>query len=284
MKKVQHLLEFAFVKSFFTLLSYTPLPIASFLGYATGHLLTLVPSGILKKSAKQLAMAMPHLTDEEKKKIAKRSAIHMMQTFFEAPRIFKMPAKRLTKMLNIKESVKIEDHKGAILLTAHFGNWEALLRLMSIKGLDSAAIYRPANNALVDKIILDMRAKTGIDAIPKGRRGARQLIQACREGKYVGILNDQRNTDGQPIKLFGREAWTSIGFADMAIKYNRSVIPFFCRRTGFGRYNIEILPELHINSESDTPALVLAQSYNDVLEEQIRKYPEQWMWQHKRFK
>ena len=282
---LKYSVEFVFAKVLTTVLAFLPLPVVSFLGFALGEILMTIPTGLLKKSIKQISFAFPEMPESEKKRIAKRSAVHMLQTFFETARVYSMSEKCFTKRLNVTGAERFEENKGAMLLTAHFGNWEALLRLMSVHKLPSAVIYRPANNPYVDTLITNMRAKTGIEAVAKGRAGARPLIQACKDGKYIGILNDQRLREGQPLTLFGKEAYTSTGFAELAVKFNRPMVPFFCRRVGFGKFDIEILPPLPMpEGTTEEKVLLLTQAYNDVLEAQVRRSPEQWMWQHSRFK
>lgn len=282
---LKHKAEFFAVKGLVGALGCLPLPVVSAVGYGLGWVAMSVPSSLRKKAMRNLAIAFPDMDEKEKRRIAKRSGIHMMQTFIEACRIYKMPEKRFTKRFNVFGEENVKDCEGAILLTGHYGNWEALLRVMAVKGFESVVVYRPANNALVDEIITEMRAKTGIGAAPKGKAGARTLIKACKENKYIGILNDQKMREGAELTLFGHKAHTSTGFADMAIKYNKPMVPFFCRRVGLGRYEIDILPQLEMPEGSyEEKVLKLTQAYNDVLEAQVRAFPEQWMWQHSRFK
>ena len=285
MHSKQHYVEFIFAKCLIAVLKRTPLAFNSGLGFVLGKLAVALPTGMRKKSVKQIRYAMPELSYEQALDIAKESAVHMLQTFFEMPRIYNACSKCLTKMLSVEGWEHIQNAEGAIILTAHYGNWEAILRQMAISGIDSTVVYRPANNKLVDALITELRLKTGVKVSPKGRAGARILLKAAKAGGYLGILNDQRMSDGKTLSLFGKEAKTSTGFADLALKYNLSAFPVFCERIGFGRYKIEVMPPLSVDKtlSHDEQVLALTQAYNDVLEQRIRKNPSQWMWQHKRF-
>lgn len=283
MKKVSHLIEFICVFILTKTIRFLPLPFVSMFAWLIATPLSYIPSGIQKKARKQIKRALPHLSEKERNTIARRSSVHMLQTFLETPRIYTMTPKQLTKRLTINNLEEITQKTSGFLLTAHFGNWEVLLRIMTLHNPSCAVIYRPANNPYVDRLIQNLRLKTNVTAIEKGKKGARKLVKACKQNAYIGILNDQKLREGKTLTLFGQPAKTATAFAELALKFNMPAVPFFARRTGFGKYTIDVLPELSYDKTQEDASVMLAQAYNDVLEDYIRQYPEQWMWQHRRF-
>lgn len=176
----------------------------------------------------------------------------------------------------------------ALILTAHYGNWELLPKAGADLGLLAATIYRPSGNPAVDEAILDLRrAGLGPGALhfPKGAQGARQSLQHLRQGGAIGMLPDQKMNDGIEVRLFGRPAMTAPALAALALRFRCPVLPSFVLREGPARFRIVIEPPLPLPETGDRAADVatLTQAANDALERRIRAWPAGWLWLHRRW-
>ncbi len=170
--------------------------------------------------------------------------------------------------------------KPKIFVTAHFGNWEALAHFVAQKGYAMAGVGREGNNKLIERrITTPFRTKYGNRLIYK--EGAmRKLIQALRKGEHVGLLIDQKaGRDGIDTTFFGRSCKTVPTVALLAKRFDVEVVPMFLARTpqGFRLIQKEFSCEGCTIEE-------FTQKLNDILEEVIREYPQQWFWMHNRWK
>jgi KDO2-lipid IV(A) lauroyltransferase len=177
---------------------------------------------------------------------------------------------------------------GAIVLTAHLGNWELLAHAHGMLGHPVTLVHRPMRNELVDDAITAVRARAGTRAIPK-KAAARQAIRALRRGGIVAIPSDQNQTTryGVFVDVFGKQACTTPGVARLAALTGAPVYPvFIVRDAESGRHRIEIQPEVEMVSTGDRAADIITntQRCSRIVEEMIRRYPEQWIWFHKRWK
>lgn len=175
----------------------------------------------------------------------------------------------------------------AILFTGHIGNWEVLSLATAGKGMPLAALYRPADNPVIDEIILELRASKGTDELlfPKGAQGARQTVQHLRAGGYVGMLQDQKMNDGIEARFFGRPAMTASALATLALRIGCPVLPIYAQRIAPARFRVTCEPPLPLPDSEDRAAAVaaLTQAVNDRLEAWIRAKPESWLWLHRRW-
>lgn len=176
----------------------------------------------------------------------------------------------------------------AILFTGHIGNWEVLPLATARKGVPCATLYRPADNPLIDAIILELRrASEGANErlFPKGAQGARQTLLHLRQGGYVGLLQDQKMNDGIEARFFGHKAMTASALAALALKIRCPVLPTYAQRIAPARFRVTYEPPVPVPDSGDRAADVLAltQAVNDRLEAWIRAKPESWLWLHRRW-
>jgi len=176
--------------------------------------------------------------------------------------------------------------KGVLILTLHIGNWELLSTSYIASGFNVSVVYRPLDFEPVDKFILDYRSRHGAQPISK-KKSMRRILNALAQNDCVGILLDQTAglKAGVRVNFFGHPAWTNKGMALMALKTQAPVLTTFLVRNGLD-YEVHIGPEIPLvrtgNKEDDIRLNTLR--YNQALEEIIRKYPEQWLWMHRRWK
>lgn len=173
-----------------------------------------------------------------------------------------------------------------IFVTGHFANWEIPAVCANQLGVSFGVIYRAANNPLVDEMIIAKRAETMTRVqAPKGRRGARGLVEMIRNGYSVAMLVDQKLNDGISVPFMGREAMTAPAAARMALKFNVPLVPISAVRLDGARFRVVVEDPIQFDASGDTAADVyaLTEKINKTLEGFIKAHPDQWLWFHRRW-
>ncbi|MFV0243659.1 MAG: lysophospholipid acyltransferase family protein [Qingshengfaniella sp.] len=165
-----------------------------------------------------------------------------------------------------------------IVVSGHFGNWDAVRYALAARGHQVGAIYRPLDDPMLDAAFRDMLEKIAQPLFPRGRRGLAQMIRFLRKGNTVAILIDQYVNRAAPLTFFGKTAPTSLSAAEMALKYDALLVPAYGLRTAAGFDLIAEAPVAH------TTATAMTQALNDSLEAQVRAHMDQWLWIHRRWK
>lgn len=173
--------------------------------------------------------------------------------------------------------------KGILVLSAHYGNWELLVASHALTGLPASIVVRPLDDPLLDRVVMRLRARTGVELIGK-RRGLRDIVEALRRGRMVGVLLDQNasRAEGVFVPFFGHPASTSRSLAVISLRTGAPVLPMFIRRQADGRHLLEIGPALPAPAAGDVVGYTA--SFNRAIEEATRRAPEQWFWIHRRWK
>ena len=173
--------------------------------------------------------------------------------------------------------------KGVLVLTGHLGAWELSSFYHSLMGHPMGMVIRR-----LDEFVNGIRCLHGNRVLHKDDF-ARDLLRAMRAGNTVGILMDTNMTPPQGVfvNFFGVEACTASGLARVALKTGAAVLPGFALwEPSEGQYVLHFGPELNFARSGDAEADILAatQQCNDALESWIRRYPDQWLWIHRRWK
>ncbi len=175
--------------------------------------------------------------------------------------------------------------RGVIVLTGHFGFWEAGFFAMPESGFKFDAVTKPLKNPLTDAYFNNIREAFGVRTLDS-RKGARRVFKALQEGSSVAILLDQHISPpgSVPTEFFGRMAYTTTAITNMAMKYQIPVVPTFCHRTAANRYKIWSEPMLMLEGEGEDAIVRNTQLLTDKIEEVVRRDPAQWFWVHKRWR
>ncbi|HZB88378.1 MAG TPA: lysophospholipid acyltransferase family protein [Terracidiphilus sp.] len=178
--------------------------------------------------------------------------------------------------------------KGVLVLTGHLGAWELSSFYHSLMGYPMGMVIRRLDNRVLDAFVNGIRCLHGNRVLHKDDF-ARGLLTAMHAGETVGILMDTNMTPPQGVfaDFFGRKACTASGLARVALKTGAAVVPgFLLWEPKESRYVLHFGPRLSLartgNSEIDV--LAATQQCNDVIESWIRRYPDQWLWIHRRWK
>jgi KDO2-lipid IV(A) lauroyltransferase len=176
--------------------------------------------------------------------------------------------------------------KGAILLSAHLGNWEMFGAWIAALGYPIDVVVKPQRNHSADEFYNNLRRATGVGIIPT-QKASRQIIVSLKKNRLVAILADQyAGHDGVPVEFFRRQTATHRGPAAIALKlgcpiyYGVLVRQPDNRHRAICRGPLEFTPRGNIDDDIRS----LTQAYTRKLEEFIRDFPEQWLWTHRRWK
>ena len=176
--------------------------------------------------------------------------------------------------------------RGAVLLTAHMGNWELLAAWLACKGYPLVAGVRDPNDVHVSKLLACYRKDLGVETIPKKSlllKGAKLL----KQGKFIGILADQDGgTDGIRVSFMGKVASTVGGPAALSLLTKAPVVPIVSYRIAPYEHEILVLPPIEPLYELPREEAIgeMTIKFNDILEGFIRRSPEQWLWLHRRWR
>ena len=178
--------------------------------------------------------------------------------------------------------------KGVLVLTGHLGAWELSSFYHSLMGYPMGMVIRRLDNRLLDGFVNGIRCMHGNRVLHKDDF-ARGLLKAMHEGETVGILMDTNMTPPQGVfvEFFGLQACTASGLARVALKTGAAVLPgFMLWEPKKGCYVLHFGEELELARTGDHEADVLAatQQCAAVTEAWIRRYPDQWLWIHRRWK
>jgi KDO2-lipid IV(A) lauroyltransferase len=178
--------------------------------------------------------------------------------------------------------------KGVLFLTAHFGGWELSAFAHSLHGHWLHIVMRPMDNPYLDRLIQSYRTMHGNKTVGKDDF-VRGLLAAMKAGEVVGILMDTNMTPPQGVfvDFFGIPACTASGLARIALRTDAAVVPgFTIWDEELGKYRLRFDPAVELVRRGDLEADIVAntQNFTKVIEGYVRKYPEQWLWVHRRWK
>jgi KDO2-lipid IV(A) lauroyltransferase len=238
-----------------------------------------------------LRNAFPEKSIDEIEAIAKGSYRHLalvMAELFEMPYITRETLHEWADSEGLEHAERaLAQGKGILSVGAHFGNWELKTVAVPLMFRPMQIIYRPLDSPVMDNLLGWSRTKHGNSLIPKGGSGKR-IISLLRQNHPIGIMSDQNvaKNEGVFVDFFGRPACTSVGTAVLALQSGAPVLPVFIPRMPDGRYKLIILPPVEITRTDDyeSDLFVNTQRFAKVVEDMVRKYPEQWFWIHQRWK
>jgi KDO2-lipid IV(A) lauroyltransferase len=241
---------------------------------------------------RNLERALPELNAAERERILRGVFRHLGWQLVEFCRMTRYTAE------NTRNWIRTEglEHylaaqargKGVLVLTGHLGAWELSSFYHSLMGHPMGMVIRRLDNRRLDEFVNGIRCLHGNQVLHKDDF-ARGLLTAMRAGHTVGILMDTNMTppQGAFVKFFGLDACTATGLAHVARKTGAAVLPgFMLWEPGERRYVLHFGAELEIPHTADVAADILAgtQLCAQVTESWIRRYPDQWLWIHRRWK
>src|SRR5512145_131311 len=238
-----------------------------------------------------LMRAFPEKTPEEIVAIAKASYKSFSLIFAEFSEILYLNKNNLESWVSVTGlehyEAALREGKGVLLITAHFGNWEFGNAALAILSRPPIFMARVLDSAFLEEGTTYVRSLHGVGIIHK-ENAMRPMLRLLKNGEAVKLLIDQNVAayEGVFIDFFGRPACATNGVALMAMHSGAAVLPIFTTRMPDGRYLTEIGPKVEtVNTgDRDRDTVTNTQNYANVIEDHIRKYPDQWLWVHQRWK
>jgi KDO2-lipid IV(A) lauroyltransferase len=276
---------------FFRFIGLVPRKSARRISGFLGKVLFLVDSKHRKIALDNLMYAFGHQKSTyEIRFLAKQVFINLVQVIFEVGWSLRLDERRLVKYFkmdgfrHLKKAY--EKGKGVLVLTAHCGNWEFLAVAGSMIEYPVSMVVRPLDFKPMDRFFINLRSRFGGKIIPK-QRSLRAILRSLDRKEMVVLLMDQ-NVDwyeGVFVDFMGHRACTSKGLALLALRTGAPVVPVFMVREKSG-FRAEFGPEIFTVETGDKQKdiEINTQEYNRVIENFIRRYPDQWFWVHQRWK
>jgi len=273
-------------------LGWMPRSVARWVAGGIAWTVYTILSRLRRVGERNLALALPELSSESREKILRSVYRHLgwqLVEFCRMPRYTRENTQGWIRTEGLDHYLAArEKGKGVLILTGHLGAWELSSFYHSLMGYPMGMVIRRLDNRTLDEFVNSIRCLHGNQVLHKDDF-ARGLMMAMRNGETVGILMDTNMTPPQGVfaRFFGIEACTASGLAHVALKTGAVVLPgFLVWEPTEHRYVLHFGPELQFAQTGQTKEDVLAatQQCNDVLESWIRRYPDQWLWIHRRWK
>lgn len=175
--------------------------------------------------------------------------------------------------------------KGAILATAHSGNWELLGAALAYQDFPLVAVVKKQKNPGADQFINEYRTQAGMHVTY--RTSIKEMVRLLGDGKIIGLLMDQdAGADGIIVDFFGRPASTVQGPAALARMKGAPIVPAFIATRPDGTHQAIVHPPLWVDKTEDREHDIrtTTNQLNRIIEDHIRQYPEEWFWLHNRWK
>ena len=232
------------------------------------------------------------LSHEEKKSIAIGAFTNLIDTTFGIIRRDNMEKSKVLENVTFKNEEIIKSYtdtgKQFILITGHYGNWELLSQAIAIKyDLTLVGVGRELNSKRMNEVLVKNRERFNVEMVYK--KGAiKSCIKAIGQKKIIGILIDQHLPLNQSINVdFFNHKVTHTPIASiLSRKFGIDLIPAYISTDDYKNYTVKIYdPIKSIKTENQEEDLLkMTQAQVEVMEKVIRKQPNQWFWQHKRWK
>lgn len=250
----------------------------------------LIP--IRKKTVfENLDIAFPDKSFEEKSKIAFKSYLSFCISMVEIlilPYLSKEKVQTLVEIKNLDlVKKKYDEGNGVIVLSAHFGNWEFIAASGSLQvNIPFNIVVKNQRNKYVNDWMNRARTRWINKVIPLGV-SIRTTFSVLKNGEILAIVADQRGPeDGLKIEFFGKKTSVFTGPAVLSLKTGAPLLFGIPIRRPDYSYFAEIceIDRSNLPDDFDNQVKVLCERMLKHLEEIIVKYPEQWLWMHKRWK
>ncbi|MBN1899908.1 lysophospholipid acyltransferase family protein [Candidatus Sumerlaeota bacterium] len=176
--------------------------------------------------------------------------------------------------------------KGFLIITGHLGNWELMGAYFASRDYRFSVLAKPVHNPYIDKLITRVREEKGIHVISTRNLDLKSIFKTIREGNGLVFLADQdARRDGIFIDFFGTPASTFTGPAVLSLRTGLPLLPVFDVRKDLLTHKVIFYPPIYPPSgDREKAILKIMTDYTRILEDVIRKYPDQYFWFHRRWK
>ena len=225
------------------------------------------------------------LPDQKKKEIISNMWSNYGMTFIEY--VFLDNFKKAQLHIDIQGEEILKkisiNKKPVIFISGHFANFELMSMEITKKKINLATIYRPLNNFFLNPFMEHMRKKHICkNQIKKGRGGVKETIDFIKNQYSIALMVDQRVSEGEKIKFFDEEAFTTTLPGQLALRYNLDIVPIFIERKNDSLFKMTVYEP--IKSSNFKNKFQVSEKLNQIIQDMIIKNPNQWIWTHDRWK
>jgi len=289
---VRERLEYALVWPAIKLLGLLPRPISRAIGIAIGLTVYHFHPRLRAIGRRNLALAFPAMPLADRRRILRGEFVSLGRQLAEVC-MFPTYTRKNVSQIVVYDGLENYERayargKGVLFLTGHLGAWELSAFAHSLQGHPLWIVMRPLDNRYLNRLIERYRTMYGNRTVSKDDF-VRGLLAAMRAGDAVGILMDTNMTPPQGVfvNFFGIPAYTASGLARIALRTDAAVVPGFTiwdEKTR--RYTLRFDPALELIRTGDEQADIVANTarFTSVIEDYVRRYPDQWLWVHRRWK
>jgi KDO2-lipid IV(A) lauroyltransferase len=288
---LRYRLEYALAWVLLKIVGALPRPLARASGIFIAWIVYFLHGKLRRVGMRNLELAFPEKSRRARKKILRGVFTSLGRQVAEVCLFPKYTHENVSKTVVYEGFENYERAlargKGVLFLTAHLGAWELSAFAHSIYGYPLRVVMRPLDNPYLDRLTRQYRTMHGNKAVDKDF--ARGLIAAMRKGETVGVLMDTNMiaSQGVFVDFFGIQACTASGLARVALKTDAAVVPgFTIWDRELRKYRLRFDPAVALIRTADREADVVAntQSFTKIIEDYVRRYPDQWLWVHRRWK
>jgi KDO2-lipid IV(A) lauroyltransferase len=282
--KKKYFLQFIILKTILNFFQLFSFKYASLLG---GLLIRKIgPSTkFASVAASNLNIAFPELDAKHQQQIISGMWDNLGRSIGEFCHLLKSGPDFINKHITVHNEHNLKYlENGGLIFSAHLANWEISQSILRGNKRKIYIVYRALNNPYIDELVKKYRAATGAEMIPKGKEGAKKIIEAIKEKSIIIMLVDQRQREGIIIPFFNQPCHTSTAIASLAIKYNLPILPIHTERRG-AKFDIWIDEPLNLRLTSDKTLDIqsIMLQINKIIEAWVKKNPAQWFWIHRRW-
>ena len=268
------------------------LPMGAVLGLGSllGRAFHALDGGHRRLAVQNLQAAFPLRTEAECREITRRMFEHFGRLLMVLLKFSTLSREEMLTRVEFDGEERMREAKakgrGVLVFTGHFGFWEIQALVHALRVEPMAVLARPLDNRPLHDLLERVRCSTGNSVIY--RRGAiRRVLRVLAANQTVGILIDQHmlSADAVYVDFFNRPAATTSALAALALKTGAPVVPIFALPLPGGRFRMvyehPVEPPL-VHDEAGIREFT--QRCTDVLEMYVRRYPELWLWMHRRWR
>jgi KDO2-lipid IV(A) lauroyltransferase len=215
--------------------------------------------------------------------LARRSTMRLSESIIEFLRLPHMSKDEIQRWARLEQQEHIEAAmqagKGAILLSAHLGNWELCATLVGLTKYQITAVARPQDDTAFTNLLNKMRETHGVKVIPM--TDVRGCIRVLQRNECLGILGDlNARIPGAFINVFGHPAATFSGVAYLAHTTGAPILAAFDERLPDNTHRVVMSPPIPLVSTGDKQKDIFHTSIRvqQVIEENVARRPEDWYW------
>ncbi|HEX8709693.1 MAG TPA: lysophospholipid acyltransferase family protein [Pyrinomonadaceae bacterium] len=289
--KVRTALEYATARALLAGLRFLPRPLAVAAGHGFGRVAYRLAGRLRSTGERNLQLAFPEMEQRERERILRGCFMNLgrlLGEFSQFPRATPDGLQKIVECQGLENlQAAQEAGRGVILFTGHLGAWELSSFALSALGYPMSFLVRRIDNPLVERLVEKTRTRFGNRSIDK-RAAMRPMFRTLRAGGILGILVDLNTQphEGIFVDFFGIPASTTSGLAALALRTGAAVLPVFVPwDESRQRFILRIDPPLSVAPSGDEKEDVrqLTSRLTAVVETYVRRFPDQWLWIHKRW-